>query len=100
MNNRQENDGMGKEDRKRQVLKILVDSDFALPPIVIFRNAKLRGATFERRSVNNYLRELAEEGKIEKVAPAPLDDGSVEPVPLSDEGYFIATDLGRDEFEE
>jgi len=87
---------MGKEDRKMQVLSVLVDSDLALPPAVIFRNAKLRGATFERNSTDNYLRELLDEGYIQKVGPGKLEDGDLVEVPSSEEGYFIATESGHE----
>lgn len=87
---------MGKEDRKEQVLRILAESGFALPPVVIFRNAKLRGAAFERRSVNNYLDELLEEGKVVRVDSKSLDRGDVVEVERSTSGYFMATEKGRD----
>lgn len=73
---------MGKEERKRQVLRLLVESGLSLPPAVIFYNAKKRGATFERRSVDNYLEELVEEGYVEK------ED--------TKKGYYVATEAGRD----
>jgi len=72
---------MGKEERKRQVLGLLVESGLDLPPAVIFHNLKQRGATFERRSVDNYLKELREEGYVEK-----SDDSK---------GYYSATRKGR-----
>lgn len=77
-----DNDGMGKEERKRQVLSILVESGLDLPPAVIFHNCKKRGATFERRSVNNYLDELVESGYVEKVPDT--------------RGYYTATSDGQD----
>lgn len=58
---------MGKEDRKQQVLKLLADSGLALTPYVIFRNLRMRGATFERRTLSNYLNELVDEGRVEKL---------------------------------
>ncbi len=58
---------MGKEERKEQVLQILDESGLALTPYVLFRNAKMRGSTFERRTLSNYLSELVEEGRVEKV---------------------------------
>lgn len=73
---------MGKEERKRQVLGLLVESGLALPPAVIFYNSKRQGATFERRSVDNYLDELVESGFVEK------ED--------TKRGYYIATDRGID----
>lgn len=72
---------MGKEERKRQVLQLLVESNLDLPPQVIFHNCKQRGATFERRSVDNYLKELAEDGFVEKVPDT--------------RGFYRATDKGR-----
>lgn len=96
MDGRPQADGMGKEDRKEQVLRILVESGFALPPVVIFRNAKLGGATFERRSVNNYLNELVEEGRVIRVDSEALDDGKIIEVDTSTSGYFMATEKGAD----
>jgi repressor of nif and glnA expression len=77
-----DNDSMGKEERMRQVLAILVESGLDLPPAVIFHNCKKRGATFERRSVNNYLDELQESGYVEKIPDT--------------KGYYTATDEGRE----
>lgn len=78
------NGAMGKEERKRQVLGLLVESGLALPPAVILYNAKRRGATFERRSVDNYLDELQEDGFVRKE-----DDKR---------GYYVATERGRDHY--
>jgi repressor of nif and glnA expression len=75
---------MGKEERKRQVLGLLVESGLELPPAVIFHNLKRRGATFERRSVDNYLAELNEEGYVTKT-----DDSK---------GYYTATDSGEERY--
>lgn len=73
---------MGKEERKRIVLRLLVESGLDLPPQVIFHNCKKRGATFERRSVDNYLSELQDEGYVERVPDT--------------QGFYRATDEGRD----
>jgi repressor of nif and glnA expression len=75
---------MGKAERKRQVLGLLVESGLDLPPAVIFHNLKRRGATFERRSVDNYLAELRDEGYVTKT-----DDSK---------GYYSATEKGRDHY--
>ena len=58
---------MGKEERKAQVLEMLARSNLALTPYVLFRNLKMNGATFERRTLANYLSELQEEGRVEKL---------------------------------
>jgi predicted transcriptional regulator len=73
---------MGKEERKRQVLKLLVESGLDLPPAAIFHNCKKRGSTFERRTVDNYLSELLKEGYVKKVDES--------------KGYYSATQEGRD----
>ena len=78
---RTDGSGMGKEERKRMVLGLLVESGLELPPAVIFDNLKKRGATFERRSVDNYLEELREEGLVERTNES--------------KGYNKATDKGR-----
>jgi repressor of nif and glnA expression len=86
---------MTKEDRKRQVLDLLVDTEMALPPAVLFRNLKLRGATFEYRSVKTYLRELTEAGYVRKVSPDALQKGRLEDADEG-EGYYIATNRAPD----
>jgi len=75
---------MGKEERKRMVLGLLVESGLELPPAVIFDNLKKRGATFERRSVDNYLAELREEGLVERTDES--------------KGYNVATEKGRERY--
>ena len=72
---------MGKEERKRLVLQLLVESGLHLPPAVIFYNCKQQGATFERRSVDNYLSELVEDGYVEKSS--------------QERGYYKATEKGQ-----
>lgn len=78
---------MGKEDRKEDVLEVLSDSGLALTPYVIFRNARMRGATWERRSTTNYLNELLDEGRVEKIT---FDEGN----PL-----YRITDKGEESFQ-
>lgn len=73
---------MGKEDRLKAVLGLLVEKDMHLPPNVIFHNLKERGATFERRSVNRYLKELLEEGYVDRVPDT--------------DGFYRATEAGRE----
>ena len=72
---------MGKEERVRQVLGMLVETDLHLPPNVIFHNCKENGATFERRTVNRYLKELLEDGYVARV------NGT--------DGFYKATSKGR-----
>jgi repressor of nif and glnA expression len=72
---------MGREERVRQVLGLLVETELHLPPHVILHNCKERGATFERRTVNRYLKELKEDGYVARV------DGT--------DGFYKATERGR-----
>lgn len=58
---------MAKEERKKQVLQLLADTDLSLTPYVILHNLKMRGATFERRTLANYLNELVDEGRIQRL---------------------------------
>ena len=58
---------MGKQDRKLRTLEILVKSDLALTPQVLFMNLKLSGATFERRTVGTYLNEMQADGYVEEI---------------------------------
>jgi len=67
MDTAENDETMGKEERKQQVLQILDESGLALTPYVLFRNAKMRGSTFERRTLSNYLAELVDEGRVEKI---------------------------------
>lgn len=75
-------ESMGKEERKQQVLQILDESGLALTPYVLFRNAKMRGSTFERRTLSNYLSELVEEGRVEKI----VQDDETNLYRITDEG--------------
>ena len=58
---------MGKQERKEQTLELIVESNMAFTPYVLFRNLQLRGATFEYRSVKRYVSELYEGGLLEKI---------------------------------
>lgn len=58
---------MSKEERKAYVLKLLDESDMAVTPYVLYRNMKMRGATFERRTIGTYLSEFVEDGLVEKL---------------------------------
>ena len=87
---------VAREERIQLVLAYLVESDSALPPAAIFRNLKLRGATFERRSVTTFLAELHERGLVQKVDMDALDEGRIEVVDTDEQGYWMATDEGID----
>jgi repressor of nif and glnA expression len=87
---------MGREDRVDQTLRILVETDMAMPTMVIARNLKLRGATFEASSVRRYLHDLHDDGLVVKVDIEALDRREVVEVGNSDDGYWMASQQGRD----
>jgi repressor of nif and glnA expression len=89
--------GMGKEERMQLVIDLLAESNLALPPGVIFRNLKYKGATFERRTLMNYLQELHQEGLIEKVDPQALEKGRITTIEHSETGYYVLTEKTFDE---
>jgi Fe2+ or Zn2+ uptake regulation protein len=67
--------------RAEAVLRLLVDSDLALPPTPIHENLQLNGETFSKRTVHRKLRHLVEAGYAEKV--------------LNGKGYYRATEAGH-----
>jgi repressor of nif and glnA expression len=83
---------MGKDDRIEMTRRLLVESGQAMPTQVIVRNLKRRGATFERSTVQRYLRELVERGEVVKIDKAALDERRVVEVDVGTEGYWIAAD--------
>lgn len=88
---------MGKEDRLAQVLELLAESGYALPPKVIYRNLQLTHdrVTFEERSIKNYMPELAERGLAQRVDPDALSEGRIEPAEPGN-AYYMITDAGRE----
>lgn len=72
---------MGKEERRRAILEFLADSDLALPPKPIYINMRRRGATFGRKTVERHLKDMVEEGLVDRV--------------LEEEGYYAITEDGR-----
>jgi DNA-binding transcriptional ArsR family regulator len=88
-----ENEDVAKEDRKRRVLRFLVDSGLAMPRKVLFRNLRYRGADFSDSSIKNYLRELREEGLVERIDANQFEEGRVV-VSDDDPGYWVATSEG------
>jgi len=83
---------VGKEERIEVTRQLLVESGQAMPTQVILRNLKRRGATFERSSVQRYLKKLVERGEIVKIDKEALDERRVVEVDVGTEGYWIAAD--------
>ena len=90
--------GVGKAERKQRVLAFLVDSRLALPRVALFRNLRYHGADFSDSSLHNYLRELREEGYVERIDAEAFAEGRVA-VSDDDPGYWIATSDGFDYIE-
>jgi len=91
---------MGVEDRRAVVLGLLEESGVAMRSTDIHRNCKLRGATFEHRSVKNYLTHWRERGQVLKVDPHALSDGEIVEIPSGERGHWIAASVARELAEE
>ena len=87
---------MAREDRVAFVLETLEECRVPLRGIDVFRACRLRGATFERRSTNNYLRELIDRGDVLKVSSDALETGDIEEIDTSERGHFIAADVAAE----
>ena len=81
---------MTAEDRRRVVLATLEETGAAMRSVDVFRNCKLRGATFERRSTNTYLRELVDRGDVLKIDSVALEHGDIKEIDPGETGHYIA----------
>lgn len=88
--------GMARDDRVEFVYRTLCECRVPLRSIDVFRACRLRGATFERRSTNTYLRELVDEGKVLKVDSEALESGTIKELDPSKRGHFIAAEAAAD----
>jgi len=86
---------MGQQERRAFVLQVLEQSGVAMKSVDVFRNCKLRGATFERRTTKNYLTQLVAEGDVLKIDSTALNDGEIVEIPTEDRGHFIAASVAR-----
>jgi sporulation-control protein spo0M len=84
---------MGREERRERILSVLEDTGCAMKGVDIWRNAKLRGADFERRTAGDYLSQYVEEGEIVKVDSDALNDGELMRIDKSQRGHFIAASV-------
>jgi len=81
---------MAPEDRRQQVLEVLQQSGVAMTAVDVFRNCKIRGATFERRTTKYYLKQLLEDDKVVKVNAKAMQEGVLVEVESSERGHFMA----------
>lgn len=87
---------MARDDRLQFVLAVLEDSGAAMKSIDVFRNCKLRGATFEHRTTKNYLTALIESGDVLKVDSQALGDGEIIEIETGERGHFIAASVAAE----
>lgn len=88
---------MGKAERKQVVLQFLADTRLALPPKVLFRNLRLQNnVTFSEKSLNNYLKELDNDGFVTRVDPLGLENRQISAVSDDQRGYYFITEAGVD----
>jgi len=85
---------MPKADRKRVVLELLSEIGEPLPPLLIYRILRVRGATFGRRSVMRYCSELCDNGDLQKIDPEAMADGELVAA-ADDKGYYLISEQGR-----
>lgn len=86
---------VGKRERKHRVLAFLVDCRLALPRLALYRNLAYQGADFSDGSLKNYLRELREEGYVERIDADEFASGRVV-VSDEDPGYWLVTSEGHE----
>ena len=87
---------MGVQERRAFVLDVLQESGMALRSVDLYRACKLRGATFEHRSVKNYLSHWIGEGAVLKVSSEALDAGCIEQIDTGEQGHFIAASVAAE----
>jgi len=85
-----------KQDRVDELLEVLVNIDAAVSTVVLYRNARLRGARFARRTAANYLYDLHERGHAKKVDPEALERRELIVVESETSGYWMPTEAGRE----
>jgi hypothetical protein len=91
---------MPKKDRERVVLSLLAEVGEPLPPVLIYRILRVRGATFGRRSVMRYCSELGQRGELAKIDPDAMEDCELREIDTSQKGYWMITDAGRERLAE
>ena len=90
---------MPKSDREKAVLSLLAEIGEPLPPVLIYRILRVRGATFGRRSVMRYCLELGERGDLRKIDPDEMERGELVEKTTSEKGYWMITEQGRERVE-
>ena len=86
---------MSKKDREEAVLSLLAEIGEPLPPVLIYRILRVRGATFGERSVHRYCADLGAAGDLRKIGPDAMADGELRELPPGESGYWMISEQGR-----
>jgi len=91
-------DNMPKPEAKDTVLEFMAEYDTPMPVAVLFRGLRLRyNWTYTDETLLNYLGELVEEGRVQRVDPHALEQRRVEPADSDTRAYYLLTDATRHE---
>ena len=88
------------KDREDAVLRFIATHGFPMPPAVVFRGMKYKeGIHFSRRTVENILSRLVDEGYMIRVDTTALSEGRIESLGPEDTkagSYYFLTEAGRE----
>ena len=91
---------MPREERLALVRAFFYRVDVAVPPVVAHRNLAAEGATWGRRTTENYLAELAADGFLWRVDPEQMEQGKYVEAESGARAYYLITPQGRRETRE
>jgi hypothetical protein len=93
---RMDNANMPKPEAKETVLEFMAEYDTPMPVAVLFRGLRLRyNWTYTDETLLNYLGELVDEGRVQRVDPNALEQRSIEQADSDTRAYYLLTDDTR-----
>ena len=93
-----DNSNMPKQEAKETVLEFMAEYDLPMPVAVLFRGLRLRyNWTYTDETLLNYLGELCEEERVQRVDPEALESREIEPAGHGTRAYYMLTDSTRAE---
>jgi hypothetical protein len=93
-----ESNTMPKPEAKDTVLEFMAEYDTPMPVAVLFRGLRLRyNWTYTDETLLNYLGELVEEGRVQRVDPHALEQRRVERADSDTRAYYMLTDSTRNQ---
>jgi hypothetical protein len=93
---RMDNQSMPKPEAKETVLEFMAEYDTPMPVAVLFRGLRLRyNWTYTDETLLNYLGELVDEGRVQRVDPNALEQRSIEQADSDTRAYYLLTDDTR-----